>query len=82
MTWTPDGRAVAAIVDQNGLSNIWAMPVSNSPGQSASVGDEMRQLTHFTADEIFAFGWSRDGKQLAVARGQSLSDAVLITHFH
>jgi hypothetical protein len=42
----------------------------------------MNQLTHFTSDQIFAFGWSRDGKQLAVARGRSLSDAVLITHFH
>jgi Tol biopolymer transport system component len=82
MVWTPDSRAVAAAVDQNGVSNIWAVLVSNLPGQAVSVGGGMKQLTHFTSDQIFAFGWSRDGKQLAVARGRSLSDAVLITHFH
>jgi Tol biopolymer transport system component len=81
MAWTPDSRAIAGVVDQNGISNIWALPVSNLPGQTTSAQGEMRQLTHFTSDQIFAFSWSRDGKQLAVARGRFLSDAVLITHF-
>ncbi len=82
MVWTPDGRALAGVVDQNGVSNIWAVPVASLAGQATPTAGGMKQLTHFTSDQIFAFDWSRDGKQLAVARGRSFSDAVLITHFH
>jgi len=29
---------------------------------------------------IFSFGWSPDGTQLAMARGTSVSDAILISN--
>jgi hypothetical protein len=38
-------------------------------------------VTDFKSDRIFSFDWSRDGKQLAVARGALTSDMVLISNF-
>jgi len=70
--WAPDGRSLTYIDDLNGVSNIWSRPVSGGPP---------KQLTHFTSGQIFNFAWSRDGKQLALARGTETSDVVLITNF-
>jgi len=38
-------------------------------------------LTNFKTDRIFSFDWSRDGKQLIVARGKLTSDVVLISNY-
>jgi hypothetical protein len=38
-------------------------------------------LTDFNTGQIFAFDWSRDGKQLAVSRGTINNDVVLISNF-
>jgi Tol biopolymer transport system component len=67
--WTQDGRDLTYIRDQQGVSNIWAQPLSGGPP---------RQLTDFAAGQIFNFAWSRDGHQLALARGSQTSDVVLI----
>jgi hypothetical protein len=39
-------------------------------------------LTKFPTSNIFAFAWSRDGKQLAFSRGQRKSDVVMMSNFH
>ncbi len=65
--WTPDGLALAAI-DSTGR-NIWIQPIDGSPG---------RWLTSFTDQRVFAFGWSQDGKRLAMFRGTTTSDIVLL----
>jgi Tol biopolymer transport system component len=70
--WTADGRALTYVVTSGGVSNIWIQPIN---------GDAPRQLTNFKADRIFSFEWSRDGKQLLVARGMVASDVVLISNF-
>ena len=44
-------------------------------------GGTPRQLTDFRSDLTFFFDWSRDGKQLALARGTRTNDVVLITDF-
>jgi serine/threonine protein kinase/Tol biopolymer transport system component len=87
--WAPDGGAVIYIVNSNGVSNLWAQPVPAdvpaSPNGALSPAPPKaapKQLTNFTSDRIYAFGWSRDGKQLALARGRLASDAVLISRFH
>jgi Tol biopolymer transport system component len=67
--WTPDGRAVAYIKTEGGVSNIWAQALD---------GDKPAPLTDFKSDRIFNFAWSNDGKQLAIARGTETSDVVLI----
>ncbi|MBM4161696.1 MAG: DUF5050 domain-containing protein [Ignavibacteria bacterium] len=70
--WTPDGRGISYVDDREGISNIWEIPLS---------GGEPRKLTDFKSDYIFSHAWSPDGKQLAVARGQRTSDAVLMSNF-
>ncbi|PWT80512.1 MAG: hypothetical protein C5B44_05275 [Acidobacteria bacterium] len=69
--WTPDGRALA-YVDRNHPSNV--------SSQTVDTGAK-RQLTDFNGDLIFRFDWSRDGKQLALARGSLTHDVVLINNF-
>jgi Tol biopolymer transport system component len=67
--WTPDGAALAFIVNHDGVSNIWAQPLNGGPP---------KQLTNFKSDHIFWFEWSADGKQLGVSRGAITSDVVMI----
>jgi hypothetical protein len=44
-------------------------------------GGAPRQVTNFTSGLIFDFAWTRDGKDLLVARGELTSDVVLISNF-
>jgi serine/threonine protein kinase len=71
LRWYPDAKSITYVDTRNGVSNIWSMPAS---------GGESRQLTNFTSGLIYEYAWSRDGKYLAVARGQVTSDVVLITN--
>ena len=41
-------------------------------------GGPPKQLTDFKSDRVFDFGWSRDGKYLAVARGEITSGVILL----
>ncbi|MFN0123757.1 MAG: winged helix-turn-helix domain-containing protein [Blastocatellia bacterium] len=70
--WTPDGRALTYIATRDGVSNLWAQPID---------GGAPRQLTQFREDQIFRFAWSRDGKQLALDRGLTLRDIILLSDF-
>jgi len=72
LVWAPDSRSVQFLVTRNGVSNIWEQPIA---------GGVPHAITNFTADRIFGFDWSRDGKQLLLARGQNSSDVVLFSNF-
>jgi Tol biopolymer transport system component len=72
LRWSPDGRALHFIVNSGGVSNLWSQPVD---------GGAPRQITDFKSDLIFAFDWSRDGRQLVLSRGTVTRDAVLIANF-
>jgi Tol biopolymer transport system component len=54
------------------VGNLWLQPLA---------GGKRKQITNFSSDRIYSFDWSTDGKQLAVARGSSSNDIVLISHF-
>lgn len=69
--WTPDGRSLA-YVDTRNPSSIISQAIEGGP---------LRQLADFKPDRIFSFAWSRDGKQLAVARGTVNEDVILISNF-
>src|SRR5882724_10920411 len=69
--WTPDGRGLAYIDRRNRL-NLTSQPIDGSPS---------KHLTDFKDGRIFNFAWSRDGKQLALARGTVTNDVVLISNF-
>lgn len=69
LDWSLSGQELTYIVTRAGVSNIWSQPVDGSPA---------KELTDFKSNQIFFFDWSRDGKQLALARGGITSDVVLI----
>ena len=71
LRWTPDGHSLA-YVDERNASAIISQPIHGGPE---------RQLADFKPDHIFSFAWSRDGKQLAVARGTVTHDVILISNF-
>ncbi len=70
---TPDGKAVAYTIVENGVGNVWAQPLDGSPGH---------RLTNFTSDQIRTFQFSPDGKSLAVVRFHVVSDVVLLRDTH
>jgi serine/threonine protein kinase len=67
--FSPDGKGIVYPVREKGVDNLWVQPLDGSPG---------RQLTNFTALKIYSYQWSADGKNLALVRGDSPSDLVLI----
>ncbi len=70
LRWTPDGRALAYVDDQEGPSNLWRLPIDRGP---------RRQLTSFRSDHIPSFAWSQDGKWIAAVRESETSDVVRVT---
>lgn len=73
LRWTPDGQNVVYVLGAERSDNLWEQPVA---------GGRRRALTHFTTQEIQSFAYSHDGKQIAICRGTSSSDVVLISNFH
>jgi Tol biopolymer transport system component len=69
LKFAPDGKGVVYTVRQKGISNLWLQPLDNSPS---------RQLTHFTSENIEKIAFSKDGTKIAIERGHSESDAVLL----
>jgi len=67
--FTPDRRAIAYPIRNNGVDNLWVQPLDGSAGH---------QITNFKSDQIFEFHWSPDGKGLAVLRQHSEAVVVLI----
>jgi Tol biopolymer transport system component len=72
LKWTADGKSIVYGVTLNGVANLWAQPIS---------GENPKQITNFTSDRIIWFDISRDGKQLALSRGMTTNDVVLIKDF-
>jgi len=68
--WYRDSRHVTFVRNNNGYSNIWSYDLDT--------GAE-KQLTHFNSDQIYAYAWSPDYKQVACQRGTKISDVTIIT---
>jgi Tol biopolymer transport system component len=67
--WSADSKSILYLDDKEGVSNIWSQAVDGGPP---------KQLTKFSADQIFSFDWSRDGKIMACSRGVVTTDVVLM----
>jgi eukaryotic-like serine/threonine-protein kinase len=67
--FAPDGNALVYNVREKGVDNLWLQPLD---------GSAYRQLTHFTTERIVRFSFSADGSRIAIERGHSESDAVLL----
>jgi Tol biopolymer transport system component len=71
--WHPSGNSLVYAKETEGVGNLWSQPLD---------GSAPKQITNFTAQQMFAFDWSPDGKQLYLSRGQTSNDVVLISDFH
>lgn len=70
--WSSDGKSVTLYDDRTGKFNLWSLSLDTG---------QMKQLTDFKPDQLFARAWSRDGKLAALARGTVTSDVILISNF-
>src|SRR5204862_326074 len=68
--FTRDQSAVAYAVKQKAADQIVIQPLDGSP---------QRTMTAFTSGRILSFAWSPDGQSLALTRGYTDSDVVLLT---
>src|SRR5262249_39569524 len=67
--WTPDGTALIYVDETNGARTIMRRSLNGGPSETiADLGDS----------EVFDFGYSHDGRFLAVTRGEWQHDLVLI----
>ena len=67
--WSRDGKSLIYTIRENGVDNLWQQPIDGSAGKA---------LTSFKAEHIWDFHWSPDGSKLAVVRGHTDSDVVLM----
>jgi serine/threonine protein kinase len=71
LSWSSDGRSLIYVDTSGGVSNLWAQPLE---------GGKPVQLTDFKSDRIYSFDFSRDGRQLALTRGNESTDVVLFSN--
>jgi serine/threonine protein kinase/Tol biopolymer transport system component len=69
LRFSPDGKGFVYPIREKGVDNLYLQPLDGGTG---------RQLTNFTSLKIYSYQWSSDGKKLALVRGDSPSDLVLI----
>jgi serine/threonine protein kinase/Tol biopolymer transport system component len=69
LRFSRDGKGFVYPIRDKGVDNLYLQPLDGSPG---------RQLTNFTSIKIYSYQWSADGKKLALVRGDSPSDLVLV----
>ena len=62
LRWLPDGQSISFISNINGVGNIWKQPINEGKAYP---------ITNYHDDLIYRFGWSIDGKQLAIERGMT-----------
>jgi eukaryotic-like serine/threonine-protein kinase len=67
--FTPDGKSVAYLIEENGVGNVRVQPLDGSPGYP---------ITDFKSEQIYSFHLSPDGKSLGIVRGHDDSDVVLL----
>ena len=70
LQWTPDSRALNYIDIKDGVSNIWSYDL---------VDGSTKPLTNFKSDQIYAYAWSPDFKQLASLRGTEIRDVMILS---
>jgi Tol biopolymer transport system component len=70
--FTPDSKAIAFMLNRSHAANVWEQPLA---------GGDPVQITKFPSGTMFAYEWSKDGKQLAVTRGQLKTDVVMMSNF-
>ena len=70
--FTSDSKAIAFLIRRDHATNVWKQPLDSK---------DLIQITKFPSGEMFGFAWSKDGKQLAFARGVRTTDVVMMSNF-
>jgi len=70
--WTPDDKGITMIVSPGELQNLWLQPVE---------GGDAKPMTNFQLPGIARRAYSRDGKRIALTRGQGFGNAIMISNF-
>jgi TolB protein len=65
-----DDHTLSFIKNDRGTSNIWSYDLHTKAS---------KQLTNFSGDQIFAYAWSPDHKQVAAQRGAKLTNVIMIS---
>jgi serine/threonine protein kinase len=71
--WNSTGHALYYVDAANGSGNVWSYDLDSRSRE---------QVTDFKSDQIFAYAWSTDYKQLACERGTAVSDVVILNIQH
>jgi eukaryotic-like serine/threonine-protein kinase len=78
LAWTKDSKTILYEVGEEGSTTLWAQGVSDGNGPLP----KPKQLMNLGQGIVWAFTLSPDGKQVLYSRGNAITDAVLISHFH
>ncbi len=70
--FSPDSKAVEFIASVDSGTQIMRQGFDEN---------EPKPILSMPKDRIFNFSWSKNGKQLAISKGQQIRDAVLLTEF-
>jgi eukaryotic-like serine/threonine-protein kinase len=71
--WAKDERALIYTRERiDRIANLWVQPLD---------GAAAKQITNYSSEQIFDFGFSPDGEHLAVIRGSWKNEAFLISGF-
>jgi serine/threonine protein kinase/Tol biopolymer transport system component len=68
-SWSPDNKALTLLTNRGGSQNLWRQSID---------GSAATPITDFKSGRIFNFGWLTDGKNLILARGNTVNDLLLI----
>jgi serine/threonine protein kinase len=69
LQFSHDDKGIIYPIRDKGVDNLWLQPLEGGSGH---------QLTNYTSLRIYSYQWSPDGKRLALVRGDTPSDLVLI----
>ncbi len=70
LRWSADSRSLFFAASGSGVVRIYKQPLD---------GGVAEKITEFDEDDIYDFGYSADGQQLAVTRGDYQFDIVLLS---
>src|SRR4026209_256111 len=70
LRWLANGRQLSFVKNVDGYSNIWSYDLDTGA---------IKQLTNFNSDQIYAYAWSPDYKQVACQRGTKVRDVTMIS---
>ncbi len=70
--WSPDGSSILIIVSPGEFQHLWEIPLD---------GGEPKQLTNFGANGVARREFSKDGKHIAIVRGEGISNAIMVSGY-